>query len=131
VLTDGQVIDRYPKFSPDGRRLSFTCDRLGHEEIWTLDPVTRRQERLQLPGKDLGSNESTWFRDGRQIAVTRFHEGGAQSMWIAAMDGGHAEELLPPAQRSLLAGWTVGPLRGPQRRLPAGADWSPDGRSSR
>lgn len=91
------MIDRYPSFSPDGRRIAFASDRLGREEIWILDLKTRRQERLQLPGMDLGANLPYWTPDGQRLTVTRFYRNGTRSLWLVAVDGSHAEELRPPA----------------------------------
>ncbi len=96
-LSSGQVIDRYPSYSPDGRRIAFASDRLGPEEIWILDLETRRQERLQLPGKDLGVSLPYWLADGQKLTVTRFFPDGTRSLWLAAADGSHAEELRPKA----------------------------------
>ncbi|MBI1950952.1 MAG: serine/threonine-protein kinase [Acidobacteria bacterium] len=95
ILSRGQVIDRYPAFSPDGRRIAFTSDRLGPMNIWILDLETARQNRLQLPGEDLGANVPQWSPDGRSIALIRFRPGGEQSLWLAAADGSQAEELMP------------------------------------
>jgi len=97
IVSAGQVIDRYPAFSPDGRRIAFTSDRLGPMDIWILDLGTRRQTRVALPGQDLGANLPVWSPDGRSLALIRFHEGGTQSLWLAAVDGSQAEELLPAA----------------------------------
>ena len=97
ILREGQVIDRYPSFSPDGRRIAFGSDRLGPEQIWILDLATKQQRPLELPGKDLGANLPYWSPDGRQLTLTRSFQGGTQSLWIVAVDGSHAEEILPPA----------------------------------
>jgi Tol biopolymer transport system component len=112
ILSAGQVIDRYPSFSPDGRRIAFTSDRLGPMDIWILDLETRRQSRLALPGQDLGANLPVWSPDGRNIALIRFHEGGTQSLWLAAVDGSQAEELLPAT-----AGTTVSVFAADGRTL--------------
>src|SRR6266850_5473821 len=98
ILSRGQVIDRYPEFSPDGRRIAFTSDRLGPMNIWVLDLETGRQSRLQLPGEDRGANVPLWSPDGRSIALMRFHSDGTQALWLAAADGSQAEELIPPTQ---------------------------------
>ena len=36
-LTDGQTMNHGPAFSPEGR-VFFTCNRNGHENIWSLSP---------------------------------------------------------------------------------------------
>ncbi len=96
-LSSGQVIDRWPSFSPDGRRIAFASDRLGREEIWVLDLGSRRRKRIQLPGEDLGVNLPFWSPDGRRLMLTRFYPNGNGSLWMVAVDGSHAEELRPPA----------------------------------
>ncbi|MGH9368184.1 MAG: protein kinase domain-containing protein [Thermoanaerobaculia bacterium] len=154
ALSVGQVIDRYPSFSPDGRRIAFASDRLGPIEMWILDLTTRRQDRLELPGEDLGVNFALWSPDGRNLIVTRFYKDGTRSLWLAAVDGSQAEELRPPAPgliggagsrdgRSLLFEARSGGVlqlfvldlaSRKERQLTSSAgdkwalDWSPDGR---
>ncbi len=111
ILSAGQVIDRYPSFSPDGRRIAFSSDRLGPMEIWVFDLDTRDQRPLRLPGNDLGANLVYWSPDGRNVAITRSLEGGLQSLWLAAADGSQAEELVPST------------------RFLQGGPFSPDGQS--
>lgn len=92
-LSSGQVIDRYPDFSPDGKRIAYASDRLGPGEIWILDLESRRQERLQLPGEDLGASAPYWLPDGKRLIITRFFPDGTRSLWLASADGSHAEVL--------------------------------------
>ncbi|MFQ5415125.1 MAG: TolB family protein [Phycisphaerae bacterium] len=40
-LTDGYTINHAPTFAPDGK-IFFTTDRSGHENIWSLRPVSGR-----------------------------------------------------------------------------------------
>jgi Tol biopolymer transport system component len=110
-LDSGEVRDRFPSFSPDGRRIAVASTRLGDQEVWILDLNSKQRQRLRLPRTDLGANLPYWSRDGRQLAVSRFHPDGAVSMWLAAVDGSFAEELVPAR---------------PQLR---GGPFSPDGRS--
>jgi eukaryotic-like serine/threonine-protein kinase len=95
-LNSGEVRDHYPAFSPDGRRIAFGDNRLRDEEVWILDLATRNRERLRIPRADLGVNIPFWSPDGRQLAVTRFQPDGSGSLWIAAVDGSIAEELVAP-----------------------------------
>jgi Tol biopolymer transport system component len=110
-LNPGEVRDRYPFFSSDGRRIAFGDNRLVDQEVWILDLSTRHRERLRLPQVSLGANMPFWSPDDRQLAVTRFQPDGSNSLWIAALDGSAAEEIVAakPALR--------------------GAPFSPDGRN--
>lgn len=93
-LNPGRVIDRYPAFSPDSKRVAFASDRLGPEEIWLLEVETRQLERLQFPGEDLGVSIPQWFPDGQKLMVTRFFREGNQ-LWLIAVDGSRIEQLTP------------------------------------
>ena len=97
ALSKGQVLDRRPEFSPDGKRIAYTSDRLGKQEPWILDFDSRSLERIQLPGEDLGTVELQWFPDGRQIMIRRMVEdptGLTSPIWMTALDGSHSEEIL-------------------------------------
>ncbi len=102
-LSSGRVIDRYPAFSPDGRRIAFVSNRLGAEQVWILDLETRRSERIELPGRDLGAGEPVWSPDGRRLAAVRMMENGLRSVWMVATDGSEAEQLLPPEEVGLMS----------------------------
>jgi Tol biopolymer transport system component len=93
-LSSGRVIDRYPIYSPDGKRIAFASNRLGPEQLWVMDLATRKSERVELPGRDFGVNLPTWTPDGRHLIVTRSLPDGSQPMWIAAADGSEAKEFL-------------------------------------
>jgi eukaryotic-like serine/threonine-protein kinase len=110
-LNPGEVRDRYPSFSPDGKRVAFGDNRLLDQEVWILDLATGHRERLRLPQVGLGANLPSWSPDGRQLAVTRFLSDGSSSLWIAAVDGSASEEVVPP------------------KPVLRGAPFSPDGRS--
>jgi serine/threonine-protein kinase len=107
-LSSGRVIDRYPVYSPDGRRIAFASNRLGPEQLWVMDVAKRVSERIGLPGRDLGVNLPTWTRDGRHLLVTRSFSNGTESMWIAAADGSEAREFLKRASEST-SGQTFSP----------------------
>jgi Tol biopolymer transport system component len=111
LLNSGELRDRYPSFSPDGRRIAFADNRLGDQEVWILDLATRHREALRLPQVDLGANFPFWSPDGRQLAVTRIQPDGSDSLWIAAVDGSTAEQVVAAK---------------PDLR---GAPFSPDGRN--
>ncbi|HKQ96681.1 MAG TPA: hypothetical protein VJV75_02280, partial [Candidatus Polarisedimenticolia bacterium] len=106
ILDPGQVIDRYPAFSPDGRKIAFSSDRLGPMDIWIYDREKRAATRLLLSGKDQGANIPIWTPDGKSLIVTRFLGNGHQSVSMVAIDGSQSEELIPPAEALVGGGFT-------------------------
>jgi len=109
VLSRGQVFDRVPNVSPDGRSIAYNSNRLGHAELWMLHLDTKRLERLQLPGRDIGVSDSNWFPDGRRLVVVRNSPDGKPSLWIVAADGSQAEELVSPPSMLAAEGSPVSP----------------------
>ena len=113
-LTFGQVVDGRPSFSPDGMRIAYTSDRLGKQELWILDLESKRQERIQLGGEDVGVTGNRWFPDSRQLVVGRIFRsltGLSYGVWRAAIDGSQSEEVLSPGlvPREFFLSLTEGP----------------------
>jgi serine/threonine protein kinase len=104
ALSTGRVTDAFPSVSPDGRRVAYTSDVLGHTEIWILDIESGRRERLQLPGEDLVQIGPVWMPDGQRVLLSRLLPGSVGSNWIVAVDGSGAEEILSRVEREGLSG---------------------------
>ncbi|MBN7798072.1 amidohydrolase family protein [Parahaliea mediterranea] len=90
-LTSGHAWDMQPRYSPDGRRIAFTSDRAGGDNIWTLDlesgdfhQVTFEQFRLL--------NNPSWSPDGQYIAArkhfTTSRSLGTGEIWLYYAAGG-------------------------------------------
>ena len=109
VLSRGQVFDRQPDVSPDGLSIAYTSNRLGLADLWVFHLDTKRLQRLQLPGRDIGVFGGRWFPDGRRLAVARSSPVGKQSLWIVAADGSQAEELVSPQAMLGIEGVPVSP----------------------
>jgi Tol biopolymer transport system component len=65
-LTNDKFFDRYPRWSPDGKKIIFTSDRSGRYEIWTLDAdaTNLRQLTFDTTGD---TTFPLWSPDGSQI----------------------------------------------------------------
>ncbi len=106
ALSNGTMRDRGPAYSLDGRRLAYSSDRAGLEEIWVLDLETSRQERLSMPQIEMGATFPTWFPGGNTLAVHRYGVDGSSSLWLVSLDGSSVEEL--PQAREVVITSSIG-----------------------
>lgn len=66
-LTNDKAIDRYARWSPDGQKISFTTDRTGKHEIWTVDASGSNFKQITFNNeKDV--NMPNWSPDGKQMS---------------------------------------------------------------
>jgi Tol biopolymer transport system component/imidazolonepropionase-like amidohydrolase len=96
ALTHGLAWDEQPRFSPDGRRIAFTSDRGGGDNIWVVDrdgtharAVTKETFRLL--------NSPAWSPDGQFIAArkhfTSTRSAGAGEIWLYHFSGGEGVQM--------------------------------------
>ena len=106
LLAGGLPWEMQPRFSPDGKRIAFTSDRGGGDNIWTmardgsdLQQVTKETFRLL--------NSPVWSPDGDYIAARKhFTSGrslGAGEIWLYHKSGGGGIQLIkkPNDQKDL------------------------------
>jgi dipeptidyl aminopeptidase/acylaminoacyl peptidase len=94
-LTDGDWDDGAPAFSPDGRRIAFTSDRIAQRwtwpgnDIWVLDLPSKAVTRLT--DESLVCGPPGWSPDGRLIAFAasvRRHFDGYTDLMVVDRGGG-------------------------------------------
>ncbi len=96
VLRQGIPFEVQPRFSPDGKKISFTSDAGGGDNIWTMNidgsdakQITKESFRLL--------NNAVWTPDGNYlIARKHFTSGrslGAGEMWMYHTTGGSGVQL--------------------------------------
>ena len=71
-LTSDIVMDRRPRWSPDGIRIAFQSDRGGSTEIWTVNPDGSQFEQVSYTGDSI---YPIWSPDGSQLAYS-YNVGG-------------------------------------------------------
>ena len=95
-VTQGHAWDMQPRFSPDGRRIAFTSDRSGGDNVWIIDadgrnPVQVTKENFRLV------NSPVWSPDGRWIAARKHFTSrrslGAGEIWLWHVGGGEGLQL--------------------------------------
>lgn len=96
ILRKGMPYEVQPRFSPDGKTLSFTSDAGGGDNIWVMNPdgtdarqITKESFRLL--------NNAVWTPDGNfLVARKHFTSGrslGAGEMWQYHVTGGSGIQL--------------------------------------
>jgi TolB protein len=107
----GNGSDEGPAWSPDGSRIVFSRNRIGHPELFTIgaDGSDLRQLTVNTEGVDV---EAAWSLDGSRIVFVR-NSGGPIDLWVVAADGG---EPTPLTRYGLEAGG-----------FPESPAWSPNG----
>ena len=91
ALTEDEPRDRYPRWSPDGRRVAFWSDRSGGTSIFLID--SDGSQLQQVMTGDHASCCPVWSPDGRRIAYL------AGDLTIRAIDltaqpGGAGDHIL-------------------------------------
>ncbi len=97
ALTSGVAWDMQPRYSPDGKRIAFTSDRSGGDNVWVMDrdgshlaQVTK--EDFRLP------NSPVWTPDGDFLAVRKHFTGtrslGAGEIWLYHRSGGEGTQMV-------------------------------------
>lgn len=96
ILREGHAFEVQPRFSPDGKQVSFTSDAGGGDNIWIMDAdgsnakqVTKEEFRLL--------NNAVWTPDGEYLVARKHFTSqrslGAGEMWIYHKTGGSGIKL--------------------------------------
>jgi imidazolonepropionase-like amidohydrolase/Tol biopolymer transport system component len=96
ALRTGLPFEIQPRFSPDGKKISFTSDAGGGDNIWVMN--TDGSEASQITKEDFRLlNNAIWTSDGQYlIARKHFTSGrslGAGEMWMYHKTGGSGLQL--------------------------------------
>lgn len=94
-LTDEGAPVGYPRFSPDGEHVAYTCRTSGGPEVWVIategDSAPRRLTSWGRPSTKVAG----WLPDGRVLATTSYGAPIARDAQLWAIDLDGSAELLP------------------------------------
>jgi uncharacterized repeat protein (TIGR01451 family) len=108
-LTSDKSVDLHPALSPDGRRVAFTSDRGGSEDIWVLD-VAGGAPR-QLTDHPAADSWPTWSPDGKQLAFTSTRDDPAGDIYTMPATGGQPARVTTDPAADTEPAWSPDGLR--------------------
>lgn len=85
---------RFPRFSPDGRKIAVMVTEQGNQAAWIYDVSARTFERVTDP--QIGASFPEWTADGKALVVTAAVS-GRQGVFRVPLDGRSEPELLTGA----------------------------------
>jgi len=96
-IASGIAWEIQPRFSPDGKRLAFTSDRAGGDNIWTMDIDGSDMEQVTKESFRL-LNNPTWDPSGNFIAARKHYTTsrslGTGEIWLYSTQGGSGVQLV-------------------------------------
>jgi imidazolonepropionase-like amidohydrolase/Tol biopolymer transport system component len=96
VLRQGLPMEVQPRFSPDGKKILFTSDAGGGDNIWVMD--RNGANAKQITSEDFRLlNNAEWTPDGQYIVARKHFTSqrslGAGEMWLYHISGGKGIQL--------------------------------------
>ncbi|HQR92647.1 MAG: amidohydrolase [Sphingobacteriia bacterium 35-40-8] len=89
-ITKGLSFDAHPRFSPDGKKILFTSDRSGADNLWVLNLQTN--DTLQITKTNVDDYPSAvWTPDGKYIIASKGRR--LPKLWMYHVDGGGGIQL--------------------------------------
>jgi Tol biopolymer transport system component len=94
-----------PYFSPDGRRITFSSQRSGEQEIWLA--AADMSNPMQLThGPGIAQGTPRWSPDGQRIAFDSAAEDGKWDIWTIDADGGSPRRLTVDPGNAQMPSWS-------------------------
>jgi Tol biopolymer transport system component len=88
-LTSGMAYNTQPRFSPDGKKITFVSDRGGSENVWIADSDGSNPKQLSQDEQSEFSSP-VWTPDGYYVIAARTPQFpiGAAELWMYHVKGG-------------------------------------------
>ncbi len=151
-LTFDNALIEFFDLSPDGKRVAFSSDRAGSQDLWVMP--SEGGQLSQLTADPTGNWAPRWSPDGTQI-VFYSNRAGNRDIWVMPAGGGAVRQLTShPTEDTIPTwspdgtqvvftsrrsgnrdGWVVSAAGGEPQQITKNLadqhvlDWSPDGKS--
>src|SRR5688572_23555423 len=102
-LTDNEVEDQGPAWSPDGTKMAFATDRDGNFDIYVMNADGTEPTRVTNDPSDEGS--PAWSPDGTQIAFSTERDGNFD-IYVMNADGTEPTRVTSHPADDLAPNWS-------------------------
>ncbi|HEY2351657.1 MAG TPA: amidohydrolase family protein [Candidatus Acidoferrum sp.] len=93
LISGGMAFDSQPRFSPDGKWITFISDREGSENIWIIHPDGTGVKQVSKNTND-NFTSPAWTPDGNYIIASKLPFGiGSGELWMYHVDGGTGVQI--------------------------------------
>jgi imidazolonepropionase-like amidohydrolase/Tol biopolymer transport system component len=96
VLRPGMAMEVQPRFSPDGKKILFTSDAGGGDNIWVMDKDGSHARQITKENFRL-LNNAVWCPDGKYIIARKHFTSerslGAGELWMYHINGGSGLQM--------------------------------------
>jgi len=96
LLAGGKAWEVQPRYSPDGKLISYTSDKEGGDNIWVMNADGTNKHSITKETFRLLNNAS-WTPDGQYLVARKHFTGtrslGAGEMWLYHKNGGDGIQL--------------------------------------
>lgn len=96
ILSGGVAFDVQPRFSPNGKYISYTSDKSGGDNIWIMDRDGSNKRQITKETFRL-LNNATWMPNSEYLIARKHFTGtrslGAGEMWLYNINGGAGIQL--------------------------------------
>lgn len=114
AISSGLAWDCQPRFSPDGKYITFISDRNGNDNVWIINADGTKPRAVTKETK-YNFGGPTWTPDGNFIVARRFGEYPLESylrkiqLWMIHKDGGSGVQLTKEDNQTICSAGSFSP----------------------
>ena len=109
AITKGTSWNMFPRYSPDGKKIMFTSDRSGSDDLWVYDLYTF--EMTNITKMELPIHQGTWSNDGRHVFGTALNMKVRHPVYMFNMFGDR-QVIIPAGSRTPVTHFEMHPTNG-------------------